>query len=92
MEPIKKPKHDIRLLQRNQIDLTGVTRLDSFDKTKFRMETDCGFLTVSGTGLTIVDLILEQGTLSISGQINGVQYGEVGQTRAKPSFWRSLFR
>lgn len=92
MDPIKKPKHDIRLLQRNQIDLSGVTRLDSFDKTKFRMDTDCGFLTVTGVGLSIVDLVLEQGILSISGQINSVTYGADGQTRVKTSFWRNLFR
>jgi sporulation protein YabP len=92
MEPLKKPKHDIRLLQRNQIDLTGVTRLDSFDKSKFRMDTDCGFLTITGTSLAIVDLVLEQGMLTISGQINSVVYGGEGQTRQKSSFWRNLFR
>lgn len=90
-EPIKKLRHDIKIHQRKQIDLTGILKLESFDKLSFRMETECGMLTVKGQGLSIKELILEQGVLVIEGQITAMLYGDL-QNQKQTSFWRNLFR
>jgi sporulation protein YabP len=91
LEPVKKTRHDLKLIQRKQLDITGILKLESFDKTKFRMETECGFLTVSGQGLAIKELILEQGILVIEGQLTTIHYGDSPQQTSR-SFWRNVFR
>jgi sporulation protein YabP len=88
---LKPKRHELKTVHRKQIEISGIVKLESFDKTRFRMDTDCGFLTITGQGLTIKSLVLEQGDLVIEGQIHGMVYGE-SQTSGKTSFWSKVLK
>lgn len=87
MEQAKGAKHqEIRMLNRKSLDITGVSKVESFDHEAFHLETACGFLTVRGHQLHMRNLSLEQGLVSIEGMIQSLVYSDSsasGKTRSK---------
>ena len=90
-EPSRTKKHELKTVQRKQLEVTGIVKLESFDKTRFRMETDCGYLSITGQGLTIKHVALEQGELIVEGQVNAIQYGEPLSVYRR-SFWSKVLK
>ena len=68
---------------RKKAVLTGVKEVDRFDETAVVLETWGGRLTLTGSGLHVSALQLEEGKLLI----DGVQY-EQGRARRKGGFLR----
>lgn len=74
-----KPKHhDLRMQSRKQLDISGVSNVESFDSEEFLLQTELGHLTIRGQHLHIKNLSLEEGLLSIEGQIHSLVYLEPG--------------
>lgn len=65
----------------------GVKEVDRFDETAVVLETWGGRLTLTGSGLHVSALQLEEGKLLVDGDIDGVQY-EQGRARRKGGFLR----
>ena len=81
---------------RREITVTGVSEVISFDESNVRLVTVCGILNLEGEGLRIHVLNTGQGTVAVTGRLNGVLYEEEstlpeGGTREKPRA-RRLFR
>jgi len=92
-EPAKTGKRqEIHLLNRKQLDITGVIRVDSFDSEEFLLETECGFLNVSGQNLHIKSLNLEQGFVSIEGYVHSLGYVDAGSQEKSKGFLGKLFK
>ncbi|MBS5728517.1 MAG: sporulation protein YabP [Faecalibacterium sp.] len=72
---------------RKKAVLTGVKEVDRFDETAVVLETWGGRLTLTGSGLHVSALQLEEGKLLVDGDIDGVQY-EQGRARRKGGFLR----
>ena len=68
---------------RKKAVLTGVR----FDETAVVLETWGGRLTLTGSGLHVSALQLEEGRLLVDGDIDGVQY-EQGRAQRKGGFLR----
>lgn len=80
--------HDLRLNERRQLTMTGVTEVLSFADTAVVLQTSLGLLTVQGEGLHLKTLSLDGGQVAVDGQVSALVYEEPRQT----GFWGRLLR
>ena len=71
---INNYNHSINVLERKNILVTGVKRIESFDDEEFLMETVMGFLVLKGEGLELLKLDTLQGNVSIKGLLKSFSY------------------
>lgn len=83
----------IVIKDRKNLDLSGITKLDSFDAKEFLLDTTMGFLHVTGTELELGNMNMEKGLITIKGNIDGVKFMDKGKTSTtKESFLSKLFK
>lgn len=75
--------HSINVLERKNILVTGVKKIESFDDEEFLMETVMGFLVLKGEGLELLKLDTMQGNVSIKGLLKSFSYVEDGMKKEK---------
>jgi sporulation protein YabP len=75
-ETLSTKQHEIIITNRNTVEISGITRLESFDREEFLLDTECGYLGVRGQDLHIKNLDLDLGRISIEGQISDISYLE----------------
>ncbi len=68
--------HCLTLENREKLNLTGVSDVDSFNEQEVIAVCSCGELSVKGEMLHIEELNLETGTVSLSGKISSLTYSE----------------
>jgi len=78
--------YSLTLDKREKAEVTGVTDVESFDETAVVLHTHGGRLIVTGSGLHVSSLQLENGRLTLDGTIDGAVYE--GQKRGKRGFLR----
>ena len=85
--------HQVMMKERKLMDVTGITKLLSFDSELFTIDTTMGILTVRGMDLELKNLDLEKGELSIIWYITGYEYDDF-QTVGEDSkgIFSKLFR
>lgn len=66
--------HGISVVERKNIIVTGVKKVDNFDDEEFLMETTMGYLIIKGEGLELIKLDTMQGNVSIKGLIKSFTY------------------
>ena len=66
--------HGITLVERKNIVISGVKKIESFDSEEFLMETTLGYLVIKGNELEIIKLDTYQGNVSIKGKIDSMVY------------------
>ena len=79
-EPASKP-YGLTLDRREKAVLTGVTDVERFDESEVVLHTHGGRLTLTGTGLHVSSLQLEEGRLLVDGVIDSASY-DSGMPRA----------
>ena len=72
-EPMGKP-FGLTLEKREKAVLTGVTDVERFDETEVVLHTHGGRLTLTGSGLHVSSLQLEEGRLLVDGTIDSAVY------------------
>ncbi len=87
----KMPVHNIILEGRKKLSISGVTDVDKFDERSVLLYTSMGELTVCGTDLHVNDLSVENGEMSIEGEIKSIVYGDPDR-RSPLSFIEKIFR
>ena len=80
--------HKLQLVERQQLTMTGVTEVISFDDATVVLQTSLGTLVVQGQELQLKNLSLEGGQVSVSGTVSALIYEEPRQGGG----WRRLFR
>jgi len=92
-ETLQKPQryksHTVTIDNRERISITGVIDVDSFNENEVILRTDQGELVLTGSGLHIARLNLDDGQLILGGLIESVEYDPV--TEQKKLFAR-VFR
>lgn len=85
--------HRITLSDREEMEITGVLQVDTFDDREIALQTEMGMLTLRGEDLHIEQLDLEQGIFRCSGLIVGMQYTAqtTGRTSRTGSLWERIF-
>ena len=76
MEDVLQLPHKLTLNQREDLTLTGVTEVVSFDDTAVILKTHLGTLNVLGDNLVLKTLSVEGGQVSVSGHICSMVYEE----------------
>lgn len=83
--PIQLP-HKLTLNQREDLTLSGVTEVISFDDSSVILKTHLGILTVLGDNLVLKTLSVEGGQVAVSGHISSLSYEEPRSA----GFWQRL--
>ena len=85
--------HEVKMIDRKEISLSGIKRIVSFDAEEFLLETILGMLLLKGSGLELLKLDTHDGNVKIKGKINSYQYLENGKVKNKEeSFLSKLFK
>lgn len=87
----RRQAHHIILEEREQLSVSGVEEVESFDENTIVMLTNRGTLIVRGEELHIEKLSLDGGDLKVEGTIDSLTYEDSGRDRAGGLFAR-LFR
>lgn len=89
-------QHELMLVGRKRLQVSGVTQVASFDEREVVLDTRNGSLTIRGEGLHMTQLDLDNGRFAVGGQVNMLQYGpslrdrESGRTRGRGILERLL--
>jgi len=92
-EPLKKTgsvgSHTLHLDQRSHAVITGVSDVSSFDENEVILRLDGGIAILSGEGLHIGKLLLDEGRLDVDGRVDSIVYEtQVHHTDRFFSKWR----
>lgn len=85
--------HSVNLVERKNMIITGVKKIENFDSEEFLLETSMGYLVIKGTDLELVKLDTMQGNVSIKGLV--ISYTYVDDYKAKDkenSIFNRLFK
>ena len=90
-EKVKAPQtpHRLTMDERQNLWMSGVQEVESFDEGEVSVQTVRGLLYVRGTGLKVDKLEKNTGELTISGQVLALEYET---DDARRGFWSRLLR
>lgn len=83
-------KHDINIMQRKSITVSGIKKVENFDEKEFLLNTNMGYLKINGSSLEIVKLDTDKGELAIKGKIDSLNY--LDGNKNKESIISKLFK
>lgn len=73
--------HRVTLEEREQLVISGVEEVESFDESAIYLTTAQGALEIQGEALHIEKLSLDGGDLKVEGRVNALIYGEENRPR-----------
>lgn len=83
--------HKLHIDNRSKITLTGITEVVSFDDKQVILDTVQGMLSISGEGLKVDRLTIDNGEAGIEGTVYKMEYADKREVSAGSIFSR-LFR
>ncbi|MBE5777015.1 MAG: sporulation protein YabP [Clostridiales bacterium] len=84
MDPIQNrsvSSHSLEMHARAHVALTGVSEVIAFDDTQVILMTESGEVALTGQGLHVTKLMLEEGKLTVEGRIDGIFYTDKKERR-----------
>lgn len=87
MNPVPEKNYGLTLDKREKAVLTGVTDVERFDENEVVLHTQGGRLVLTGSGLHVSSLQLEEGRLLVDGAIDGMVY-DGGAVKRRGGFLR----
>ncbi len=75
--------HDIKLENREVLSISGVKDIYNFDEKEVALETSLGMLIITGEGLRINKLNIDDGYLDVRGNITSCVYSESREFKDK---------
>lgn len=84
--------HNIVVTERQNIQINGIVKIDSFDNEEFLLETTAGILGIKGKNLEIIKLDTYEGTIVIKGILNTLSYLEDEKDKKENSMMARLFK
>jgi len=75
--------HSVSIVERKNILITGVKKVDSFDNEEFLVETIMGYLVLKGEELELIKLDTLQGSVTIKGFVKSFDYLEDNNKKEK---------
>lgn len=85
--------HSVNLVERKNMIITGVKKIENFDNEEFLLETSMGYLIIKGTDLELVKLDTIQGNVSIKGLVISYSYVDDHKLKDKEnSIFNRLFK
>ncbi len=84
--------HELKMLDRREIALTGIKKIASFDSEEFLLESTMGPILIKGSNLEIMRLDTHDGNVKIKGKINGFTYLDKNEKNKEESIIAKLFK
>ena len=75
-DTMNNTNHTLNMTDRNNINITGVEKVENFDKEDFLLETVMGYLSIKGDGLEMIKLDTIEGKVIIKGKVDSITYLE----------------
>lgn len=88
-ESITEKSHDLSIVRRKKMTLTGVEDVVSYDDSRMVMKTALGGLVIAGAGLKLGRLDTSSGEAEVEGLIKMLEYTDAGTEKG---FFKKLFR
>lgn len=85
-------EHRLVMENRQQIALTGVHKVQSFDPKEIVLETELGTLSIKGEQLGIKTLKLEEGMVDLEGHVGALIYHRNMSEGSRQKFLNRIFR
>lgn len=83
----------LTLNNRKRLEISGVKKLESLNKTEFFVDTILGLLLVRGEDLEMQHLDIEKGILWIVGRVSSLSYLDEDNNKKKDEgFFKKLFK
>lgn len=84
--------HELKLIDRREISLTGIKKITSFDSEEFLLESNMGLILIKGSNLEIMRLDTHDGNVKIKGKINSFTYLDNKEKQKEESILAKLFK
>ncbi len=84
--------HELKMIDRGILTLTGINKIDSFDNEEFLLESNMGHLHIKGEQLELVKLDTHDGNVKIKGKVNSIIYLENHKKDKEESILTKLFK
>ncbi|WP_028781786.1 sporulation protein YabP [Thalassobacillus devorans] len=85
-------EHHVRMMNRKNLEITGVKEVDSFDNEEFLLQTSMGYLVIRGENLQMKNLDVDQGVVSIKGKVFEMTYLDEHHAEKAKGFFSKLFK
>ncbi|GAA0504129.1 sporulation protein YabP [Virgibacillus sp. MSP4-1] len=85
-------EHHVKVLNRRELEITGVKEVDSFDNEEFLLQTSFGYLVVRGENLHMKNLNLDETLVSIKGRVYELSYIDDQQGDKAKGLFSKLFK
>lgn len=89
---ISELNHNVSIIDRKNVSITGVKKLNSFDETEFFVDSVLGQMIIKGEGLELLKLDTYQGSLAIKGTISSVIYLDNNSKKKSEAMLARLFK
>ena len=83
--------HSIKILERNNIFITGTKKVNTFNDKEFFINTVMGGIIIRGNTLELIKLDTNDGNICIKGKIDSVSYLDDIESPKDNSFFGKLF-
>ena len=84
--------HSVSVVERKNILVSGVKKVDSFDDEEFLVQTVMGYIALKGEGLELIKLDTLQGTVTIKGFLKSFDYIYDAKKDKESSLFSRLFK
>ena len=91
-EKVNNMAHELKMIDRSILSLTGVNKIISFDSTEFILETTMGPIHIKGENLELLTLDTHDGIIRIKGKVTGFNYIEKINKKKEESIITKLFK
>ena len=91
MNEVLYKTHELKLINRDILNLTGIEKIVNFDIDEFLLKSVMGEILIKGKNLEVIQLDTDKGDIKIKGKINSISYID-GKKQNKESISAKLFK
>ena len=91
MNDVVYKSHEVKIMNRDLLSLTGIKRITNFDNDEFLLNSVMGDIFVKGKNLEVIQLDTDKGDIKIKGKINSISYADE-KKQNKESIFTKLFK
>jgi len=84
--------HSVKVLERNNIFITGTKKVNNFNDKEFFIQTVMGGLNIKGENLELIKLDTNDGNICIKGKIDNIVYLDNIDGTKDAGFFGKLFK
>lgn len=92
IENVNFGTHEVKIIDRSIINLSGIKKIISFNKEEFLLESVMGIIDIKGNNLELIKLDTHDGNVKIKGKISSFQYIEANKKNKEESLLVKLFK